>query len=61
MMNQRENKTLETDVKESRRRYIKPEIKRIDLALEETLSAGCKMVEGCGSDPFDPEGGQAGS
>ncbi len=44
-----------------RRPYVKPEIQRIDLALEETLSAGCKLVDGCGADEFDPEGGFAGS
>jgi hypothetical protein len=45
----------------ARRPYVKPAIQRVDLALEETLSAGCKMVDGCGSDLFDPEGGLAGS
>ncbi len=33
--------------------YEKPEIKRVDLALEETLSAGCKLAGDC-DDPFDP-------
>lgn len=45
----------------SRLAYVKPAILRVDLALEETLSAGCKMVDGCGADLFDPEGGLAGS
>ncbi len=40
--------------------YVKPEIRRVDLALEETLSAGCKLAEVC-DDPFNPEGGQPGS
>lgn len=60
-MDSRQNKGVGIDGRELRRRYVKPEIKRIDLALEDTLSAGCKMIEGCGSGPFDPEGGQAGS
>ena len=30
-----------------RRPYAKPEIKRVDLALAETLSTGCKMTEPC--------------
>lgn len=30
-----------------RRTYAKPEIKRVDLALAETLSTGCKMTEPC--------------
>ncbi len=40
--------------------YEKPEIRRIDLALEETLSAGCKLVDVC-DDTFDPESGAPGS
>ncbi len=30
-----------------RRPYAKPEIKRVDLALAETLGEGCKMTEPC--------------
>jgi len=44
-----------------RRPYVKPLIQRVDLALEETLTAGCKLVDGCGADAFDSEGGLAGS
>ncbi len=44
-----------------RRPYVKPVVQRVDLSLEETLSAGCKLVDGCGADAFDPEGGVAGS
>ena len=31
----------------ARRPYAKPEIERVDLALAETLSTGCKMTEPC--------------
>lgn len=44
----------------SARRYEKPEIKRIDLAMEETLSAGCKLVGTECTDPF-PGISEAGS
>lgn len=40
--------------------YEKPEIRRIDLALEETLSAGCKVGGTECTDPF-PGISQAGS
>ena len=30
-----------------RRPYAKPEIKRVDLAMAETLSTGCKMTDPC--------------
>ncbi len=46
----------------SRRPYEKPLIQRVGLALEETLTAGCKLFDGCGADVnFDPEGKFAGS
>ncbi len=33
---------------ESRRPYIKPKVQRVDLALGETLSIGCKVtLEAC--------------
>ena len=32
----------------ARKPYTKPEVKRVDLALAETLSQGCKL----GSDPY---------
>lgn len=28
----------------TRRPYVPPELKRVDLALEETLSSGCKLA-----------------
>jgi hypothetical protein len=34
--------------------YQKPIVERIDLALEETLSAGCKVGGTVCDDPFDP-------
>ncbi len=37
----------EPESRPSRRPYAKPEIRRIDLALEETLSTGCKSFEDC--------------
>jgi hypothetical protein len=40
--------------------YAKPEIKRVDLALEETLSAGCKLNGTECTDPF-PGVSEAGS
>ncbi len=33
--------------------YKKPEVKRVDLALAETLSSGCKLAGVC-DDPFEP-------
>jgi hypothetical protein len=41
--------------KESRRPYVKPEVRRVELALEETLSGGCKLWAAgspCGEDDF---------
>jgi len=37
-----------------RKRYEKPQVTRIDLALEETLSDGCKMASdvGCVGPPI---------
>ncbi len=35
--------------------YVKPKIERVDLALEETLSSGCKLWgpgSPCGEDEF---------
>jgi len=59
-MSNQQDVMKEDNLARARRPYMRPEIKRVDLALEETLSAGCKLVDGCGED-FDPEGGQAGS
>lgn len=36
-----------------RRPYEKPVLERVDLALAETLSAGCKLADEC-DDEFDP-------
>ena len=36
------------------KRYEKPEVKRIDLAMEETLSAGCKVWDVDCGDSFAP-------
>ena len=47
-------------VEEGRRPYVKPDIQRVDLALEETLSAGCKLNGTECTEPF-PGIGQAGS
>ena len=33
--------------------YEKPEVKRVDLSLAETLSAGCKLAGVC-DEEFDP-------
>lgn len=30
--------------KDARRPYVRPELKRVDLALAETLSSGCKLA-----------------
>ena len=38
-----ENKTSAGEELTVRRPYEKPEIKRVDLALAETLSQGCKL------------------
>ena len=59
-MNTRKDTNPDENVAPSRRSYVKPAIQRVDLALEETLSAGCKLVDGC-DDNFDPEGKLAGS
>ena len=41
-----------------RRPYEKPEIKRVDLALAETLSQGCKLEGTCDAPPVTAyEGG----
>ncbi len=61
MHNQQESSPQEGQADQVRLPYVKPEIQRVDLALEETLSAGCKLSGVCDADPFDPEGGQAGS
>jgi hypothetical protein len=60
MMRTLEQHGPEFAVEEGRRPYIKPEVQRVDLALEETLSAGCKLNGTECTDPF-PGIGQAGS
>lgn len=35
-----------------RKPYIKPVVQRVDLALEETLSSGCKLAGTVCTDPF---------
>jgi len=35
-----------------RQPYTKPEVRRVDLALEETLTAGCKLDGTSCTDPF---------
>lgn len=40
--------------------YVKPEIRRVDLALEETMSGGCKLAGTECTDPF-PGISEAGS
>ena len=42
-MNVQPEKTPPTEALSVRRPYAKPEIQRVDLALEETLSKGCKL------------------
>ncbi len=32
--------------------YVKPEIRRVDLALEETMSGGCKLQGSECTEPF---------
>ncbi len=40
----------------SRAPYMAPSVERVDLLLEETLSAGCKLDgTACTQDPFDSE------
>ena len=55
-----ENKTSAGEELTVRRPYEKPEIKRVDLALAETLSQGCKLESdsGCVGPPVTAwEGG----
>ncbi len=42
--------------------YERPQVARIDLALEETLSSGCKVgASDCNTDAFPTPGAAAGS
>jgi hypothetical protein len=50
-MNQKEQNTLPPS-DEPRLPYCKPEVQRVDLALEETLTAGCKLDNTACTDPF---------
>jgi hypothetical protein len=43
-----------------RKPYSAPEIKRVELALEETLTAGCKLIDTACTDPH-PGVSEAGS
>jgi len=53
-MNEKHVQTSDTiDTGKKRVAYKKPEIKRVDLSLAETLSAGCKLAGVC-DDEFDP-------
>lgn len=47
------NERTDTKRKQGRERqaYAKPELERVDLALAETLSSGCKQAGPC-EDPF---------
>lgn len=59
-LNKQTNQTPEPGRNEAKIPYAKPEIKRVDLALEETMSEGCKLA---GTECTDPVPGisQAGS
>lgn len=37
---------------DARAPYVKPEIRRVDLALEETMSGGCKLAGTECTEPF---------
>lgn len=39
----------------ARKPYCRPEIKKVDLALEETLSSGCKLENECTNLAPDPD------
>jgi len=39
------------DSAQAKRPYEKPQVQRVDLALAETLSSGCKLAGVC-DDPF---------
>lgn len=43
MMNASSNKRSGSEEEPSRRPYVRPELKRVELALAETLSSGCKL------------------
>ena len=45
----------------TRRPYEKPKIQRVDLALAETLSAGCKTVDRLCDSPQNPASTEIGS
>jgi len=51
-MSEHEGKPGHEAVSDTRKPYIQPQINRVDLALSETLSAGCKLDGDC-NDPFD--------
>ena len=44
----------------ARKPYRAPAVERVELALEETLSAGCKLADTACTDPFPGES-EAGS
>jgi hypothetical protein len=52
-MSEQVNKPDRGHVPEVRKPYVAPALKRVDLALAETLAAGCKLSGTC-DDPFDP-------
>ncbi len=52
MIDAQDNKRPEPGREDGRRPYVKPEIRRVDLALEETLSSGCKLAGSECTDPF---------
>jgi hypothetical protein len=43
MMNEQDRLKSAADANRERLPYVKPQIKRVELALEETLSSGCKV------------------
>jgi hypothetical protein len=59
MKKQEENMTV-TGRSDVRKPYAKPEIKRVELALEETMSSGCKLNGSECTEPF-PGISEAGS
>ncbi len=44
MMNQNSEQQSNQEEASGRRPYVRPELKRVDLALAETLSSGCKLA-----------------
>ncbi len=57
----KQQRTQRAEPDGERQKYKKPRIERVDLALVETLSSGCKLADTACDDPFDPGAGEPGS